>query len=258
MVPGALSRISMFDDAAVWRSRGYGLVHYRFPGLDGRAIAPPLQIAQAAQEIVALAARYPDTPLRLLGFSTGAAIVMSATAHLTGTVRVALMSSAVTRGGGADTFRRGVQDMAAAALRARTLNRRRIWLEYYRVLLFGRGVVKDADLSRQARQIIEMRRDKIVYPDEGRPEAHTSDLRRWRVPKTLRYAPGQARLFWGMDDPVFSRRQQERLARQIGASLTAYAGHGHLTFATHPAIFDDIFDHFEDRPAMTGGGVSLL
>ena len=258
LVPGALSRISMFEAADSWRMKGYGLVHYRFPGLDGRPISPPLNIRQAAEEIVALAARFPNKPLRLLGFSTGGAIVLTAARQLSGDLRVALLASAVSRGGGVETFRRGVQEMAAAAMRAGTINRRRVWLEFYRVLLFGRDVLKDVELSERAEDIIKARWDKIVYPDEGRPEAHTRDLRRWTLPKYTRFAPAQARMFWGMNDTVFSKAQQMRLAGKIGAPLTGYRGQGHLIFASFPAVFEDILAHFEGTPAVTGAGVELL
>lgn len=248
----------MFEAADCWRDRGYGLAHYRFPGLDGRPIAPPLNIRQAAGEVAALAALYPGKPLRLLGFSTGGAIVLTAARLLSGDLRVALLASAVSRGGGVETFRRGAQDMAAAAVRAGSLDRRRVWLEYYRVLLFGRGVLKDPDLSLRAQDIIGARREKIVYPDDGKPEAHTRDLRHWTLPKDVRFVPGQCRQFWGMADPVFSRDQQMRLAHQIGASLTGYEGHGHLIFATCPEVFEDIFAHFEAQPLASGRGVTLL
>lgn len=248
----------MFDAANAWRARGYGLVHYRFPGLDGRPIAPPLRIAEAAEEIVALAARFPKKPLRLLGFSTGGAIVLTASAMLGGDLRVALMASAVARGGGTRTFCRSARDLVAAAMRAGTLDRRRVWLAYYGVLLFGRKAVTDLALAMRAEHIIEARRDKIVYPDQGRPKAHMRDLRRWQLPRDLHFAPGAVRLFCGMEDPVFSHAQQMRLARTIGAGVTGYNGHGHLLFATHPPVFDDVFAHFEGLPPKPGAEARLL
>jgi pimeloyl-ACP methyl ester carboxylesterase len=259
MVPGALSRISVFEAAEVWRARGYGLAHYRFPGLDGRSVAPVLDIAEAASEIVALAARYPDKPVRLLGFSTGGAIVLTAAAVLGGDVRVALLSSAVARGGGAATFSKGLRDVLGSAVRARSVDRRAIWLEYYKVLLFGRAVLGDPALDARANEVIAARRDRIVFPDEGKPRAHTRDLRRWSVPAAAAGVGRHVRLFWGMADPVFSLAQQRGLARSIGAAgLMGYPGQGHLLFASHPAVFEDIFAHFEGATPEDSAGIELL
>ncbi len=258
MVPGALSRISMFDAAAVWASRGYGLAHYRFPGLDGRDVSPPLSIRQAADEITSLAAAYPDKPIRLLGFSTGGPVVLTAGARLEGDVRIALMASAVEQGGGALTFARGMRDLAQAAARVRSVSLRPLWLEYYQVLLFGRQVWHDASLAARAREIIAVRRDKIVFPQGGLPQAHTRDLRRWQFPRGASFDPRRVRLFWGSADPVFSRRQQYGLAKALGgAPVTEYKDQGHLLFASHPEVFEDIYAFFEDRrDAATGAGLS--
>jgi pimeloyl-ACP methyl ester carboxylesterase len=259
MVPGALSRISVFEAAEVWRARGYGLAHYRFPGLDGRAIAPALNIAEAAAEIVALAARYPGKPVRLVGFSTGGAIVLNAAHALRGDVRVALLSSAVAGGGGVETFAKGLRDMLGSAVRARSLDRRKIWLAYYKVLLYGRAVLDDPVLDARAAEVIAARHDRIVWPDEGKPQAHTRDLRRWKVPSVCVQTGSGVRLFWGMADPVFSLAQQRGLARRIGAAgLTGYPGQGHLLFASHPPVFQDIYAHFEGVKPEKSIGVELL
>ena len=254
MVPGALSRISMFEAADCWRARGYGLVHYRFPGLDGRPVSPALSINAAAAEVVAFAAQYPDKPIRLLGFSTGGPIVLTAGALLSGDVRIAAMACAVERGGGTETACRCTYDIARAALRARSLRLQSVWYEYYRALLFGRAVSGDAKLTAQSRAIIDTRRDKIVLPEGGKPRAHMRDLRRWRLPDTLKFAPGQVKFFWGTEDTVFSHAQQLELAAKVGgASVQSYPGHGHLLFATCPDVFDDIYDFFEAKSEKTAG-----
>ena len=254
MVPGALSRISMFEATEIWRARGYGLVHYRFPGLDGRAVIPALSIDAAAAAIVAFAGQFPSKPIRLLGFSTGGPIVLTAGAQLSGDVRIAVMAGAVEKGGGVATALRCTYDIAHAALRARSSRLRSVWFEYYQVLLFGRAVWRDHDLRARARAIIETRRDKIVLPQGGKPRAHTRDLRRWCWPHGLKLASDKVTFFRGAEDPVFSQSQQMQLAAKVGAaSVKVYPQQGHLLFASCPEVFDDIYAFFEGKSETTTG-----
>lgn len=257
LVPGALARLDMFDPALRWREKGYGLAFYRFPGLDGRSAAPALNIAEAAHEIVSLAERYPDKPIRLLGYSTGGPIVLTAAARLKGDVKVAAMSSAVEHGGGVVTGLRGLYDIVRAALQGRSVNLNTVWYAYYQQLLFGREVLRQPELKMQAEQMIAARRANIVLPDGGKPRAHTDDLRHWRLPPDATFKPDQVRFFWGMADPVFSQRQTLGFARQVGATVTGYPGHGHLLFASHSPVFEDVFAFFENQPAQQNDGIDL-
>jgi len=258
LVPGALSRINMFEATESWRMRGYALVHYRFPGLDGRAISPALSIDEAAAAIVALAGQYPAKPIRLLGFSTGGPIVLTAGARLVGDVRIAIMAGAVEKGGGAATAVRCTLDIGRAALRARSLRLRSVWFEYYQVLLFGRAVWRDEELRARAYAIIETRHERIVLPQGGKPRAHTRDLRRWKLPDTVKFAADKIKFFRGVEDPVFSHTQQMRLAAKVGgASVKEYPDQGHLLFASCPEVFEDIYGFFEGKPeTATGAGHS--
>lgn len=246
LIPGAFSRISIFERAETWRARGYALAHYRLPGLDGRALSPPLDLEAAAGEIVALARRYPGKPLRLLGYSTGGPIALMAAAQIGGHVKVALMSTSVERGGGLATARRTIVHLAVAAADARSVRLAPVWFSYYRVLLFGRAARHDTDLAVRADSIIEARRDKIVLPTAPLRRAHTRALRRWRIPANLKFLPDQVCLFWGTEDCVFHEDQIKRFAQQIGGvPVTAYPAQGHLLFASHPVVFDDVYDFFE-------------
>jgi pimeloyl-ACP methyl ester carboxylesterase len=246
LVPGALSRGDIFEPAEAWRYRGYGLAIYRFPGLDGRPVSPPLNIAEAAQEIVDLAARYPDKPLRLLGYSTGGPIVLTAAARLRRDVKIAAMCPAVDAGGGWRTGVFGLWDVLRSALRCGSLRRNDIWLEYYKVLLYGRSVWRDPDVSARADAVIDAYRDRIVMPDDGLPRAHTDDLRHWHLPKRAVFPPDRVRVFIGMDDPVFSQAQTLSFADRIGGPrVLGYPGHGHMLFLSHKRVFDDIYAFFE-------------
>ncbi|WP_259650562.1 alpha/beta fold hydrolase [Roseobacter sp. OBYS 0001] len=258
LIPGALSRGDIFAPVQRWQEAGYGLATYRFPGLDSRPLSPALKIEKAAAEIADLASAHPDTPFRLLGFSTGAPIALSAAHRMRNDVKVAGLSPAVERGGGTETALRTTRLILSAAWRVRSGRLRKVWLEYYRLLLFGTPVLSDQTLSIRAAQIIDGRADRIVFPEGGMPKAHMADLRRWRLPKDTAFEKGQIRFFQGLEDPVFSPQQVTHFARQIGGvPVTGYADQGHLMFASHLPVFDDIFDFFEGRPPRKGGGIAL-
>lgn len=246
----------MFEATQEWSARGYGIVRYRFPGLDGRSLHPPLRIRDAAQEIVSLLARYPEKPVRILGFSTGGAIALETARHLSGDVRVALMSPALPRAGGGETATRSAIDLIQSAWRARSLRVEPVWLCYYEILLFGRSVREDPVLTARAQAIIEARRARIVFPNRGKPRAHVRDLRRWMWKGRSPVAQGCLRIFTGDRDPVFSGAQTGQFAAQLGAvPLRRYPGQGHLLFLSYPQVFADVLAFFEEEAGATGGGI---
>lgn len=258
LVPGALSRVDIFEPAHVWRDAGYGLAFYRFPGLDGRPDYPRLSITGAADEISGLVARYPDKPVRLLGYSTGGPIVLSAAAKLPGDIKVAAMSLAVEEGGGLRTGLSGLADVLGAAWRQGSLRRRDVWLEYYRVLLFGRKVLSDSKLAARADALIASHLDRIVMPDGSLPRTHTDDLRQWRLPKGFNLPPERLHFFVGLDDPVFSQRQTLDFAQRLGGcEITGYPGHGHLLFLSNKRVFEDVLAFFEGEEITNPDSVVL-
>ncbi|WP_298841676.1 alpha/beta hydrolase [uncultured Roseobacter sp.] len=252
LVPGAHAAVSIFDPAEAWAAEGYALVRYRFPGLDGRPVHPPLDISEAAREIADFVAAHGSEKIRLLGYSTGGAIALDAAALIGGdALRVALMSAAVEKAGGVATGFRGALDVAGAALRVRSVDVHAVWLEYYKTLLFGR---EDRE-NPKAKQFIDERLDEIVMPDEGKPRAHTDDLRRWRLPALPDLPAEHCHLFVGLADPVFSLAQTRGMAQNLGGvAITGYPGHGHLLFLTEPRVFEDVLDFFEDRPFRSNAG----
>lgn len=245
-IPGALARVEMFAPVQGWAAPGHALVYFRFPGLDGRALSPKLEIERAAARIAAFAAGHPDKAFRLLGYSTGGPIAIRAAERMGGDVRVAAMSGAVEKAGGIRSFQRITRDVLAASARARSLRRRAVWAEYFRVLLYGAPVLRDAKLAARAETLWQAQLPRMVWPDPALLAAHSDDLRRWTLPDGPRLAEDRLAFFIGGDDPVFSRPQTEALAAHFGApAITAYPGHGHLLFLTHPPAFDDIRAFFE-------------
>jgi pimeloyl-ACP methyl ester carboxylesterase len=244
LVPGAFASIGIFDAARFWQDRGYALVFYRMPGIDGLALDHSLSITGAAAEIVAFARRHPDKPLRLVGYSTGGPVVLTAAGMLAGRdLRVAAIAPAMPHGGGLPTVLRTAADIAAAALRVGSTQRARVWLEYYKTLLFGR--TRDSATEARAAALAEGMRDSIITPDPKLAAAQTGTLRNWTLPAGPCCAPGSLRFYVGGEDPVFSPRQTLRLARRVGAEVLSYPGQGHLLFLTAPRVFKDILAHFE-------------
>ncbi|WP_299966323.1 alpha/beta hydrolase [uncultured Roseobacter sp.] len=250
LIPGALARLEIFAPVQHWRARGYALVSCPFPGLDGRPVTPGLRIDAAAACIAEFAERHPGKPYRLLGYSTGGPIAISAAERMgDADVRVAAMSSAVERAGGIATARRTTADLLAAAARVRSVRRRTVWLEYYKTLLFGRRVRRDSALDARATALVAARMEEMVYPDRDLLAAHTEDLRRWRLPSGPRLAEDRLQFFVGAEDPVFSSPQTAALAARFGAPRRhSYAGQGHLLFLTAPRVFEDILAYFEAVP----------
>lgn len=247
LVPGALASIGIFAPAEDWRARGYALVYYRFPGMDGLPLDRDLKIAGAAAHISAFAARHPGKKLRLVGYSTGGAIVLTAARDLRHRdLRVAAISPSPARRGGLRTTLAAAADVIAAATRAGTTDREAVWLEYFRTLLYGRPGLRDPALAERSRQLVQELRDRIATPDARMVRSHSGDLRRWQPGRSAREGAPNVRIYTGQDDPVFSVGQTRALARQVGgAEVFAYPENGHLLLVTAPRVFDDIFAFFE-------------
>ena len=248
LIPGALASIGIYSPAEAWTESGYALVYYRFPGLDGLPLDHELVVDSAATEISALANRYPDKPVRLLGYSTGGPIAILASQSMNSSdVRVAALSPAPPKAGGVCTFLRTTRDLLAASIRARTLDREQVWLEYYRALLFGRPGLGRSDLKPRIDGLVADQRESIVVPEGNISAAHTRDIRRWKVPEGFSVEPDKTSFFIGTDDPVFSTSQTYDFAELIGVTrIEEYPHGGHLIFLTHPEVFDDILTFFEE------------
>ncbi|MDW3181450.1 alpha/beta hydrolase [Roseobacter sp.] len=256
-VPGALTRLEIFDAVLDWRAQGWEPVFYPFPGLDGRALSPPLDIAEAADDIAKFARRYAEKRICLLGFSTGGAIVVAAAALLGDDVKTAAIAPALPYAGGWATMKATAKDLCASALRARSIGVRSAWNSYYHTLLVGRAGMRDDHLMQTARTLTAKRLAHMIYPDGGLLRAHARGLRRWPGPeKPLRNLQRLA-FFVGAEDPVFSREATKAYAAKLGrVQLREYAGHGHLLFLTHPAVFDDVrafFDATDAEPGKASG-----
>ncbi len=245
-IPGALAPIDIFSPAKAWRVSGYALVYYRFPGLDGLPLDHELSIDGAAEEIAQFANRYPQKPIRLLGYSTGGPIAILASQRISGDdVKVAALSPAPPKAGGFWTAWRSSYDVIAASIRAGSTRREKVWREYYRTLLFGRAGLKNPGLADRIDQLAEQQREKIVIPERDMNRAHTRDIRRWTVPGDLYIDREKVTFYIGAEDPVFSVKQIWEFAESIGVTrVIEYPKGGHLLFITHPEVFNDVLSFF--------------
>lgn len=247
MVGGALSDRNIFSRTLNWqKDQRVALVHYRLPGMDGLPLDHRLGIEDAAKQIQHFASAHEAKRIRLLGYSTGGPIVLTAAAGLEGDVRTAVLSPAVERAGGISTALRASFDILDASLNAGTFQKERLWREYYKTLLFGRRG-RSAPTNQEAiHRISQAQEDNIVLPDADLQYAHTKDLRQWRIPSQLNLRDKSVRFYIGRDDPVFSRRQTEVFSKSLGGiEIVEYSGQGHLLFFTHPVVFDEIAIFFE-------------
>ncbi|WP_299826261.1 alpha/beta fold hydrolase [uncultured Roseobacter sp.] len=252
-VPGALTRVDIFDAVLSWRAQGWEPVFYPFPGLDGRALSPPLDIAEAAGHIADVARRYAEKRICLLGFSTGGAIVVHAATLLGDDVKTAAIAPALPYAGGWPTMKDTTMDLLASALRARSVGVRSVWRAYYQALLVGRAGLQDDRLSETARTLTLDRLAHMIYPEGGLLRAHARDLRRWAGPEVPLRHPQQLAFFAGTEDPVFSTEATKAYAAKLGGvPVRTYAGHGHMLFLTHRSVFDDVRAFFDATDAEPG------
>ncbi len=248
LLPGALTPGQIFDPVQAWAAQGYAPVYYRFPGMDGAGTGYDLVVEQAMRDVVDFANRYPDKKIRLIGFSTGAPIAILASAEIRhADTKVAAMSAAVERGGGAMTFLNGTFDLLAAAVRAGSFKLDQLWPEYYKTLLFGRDGLRAPDRQAQAEKLLAQERDRLILPDKTLNRAHARDLRNWRIPDGLIVSPEKIRFFVGLSDPVFTTDQTKQLSSRLGGpTIIGYPKHGHILFVSRPEVYDDILAFFEE------------
>lgn len=247
LVGGALSDQKIFANTLNWQEdQRVALVHYRLPGMDGLPLDHRLGIEDAAKQIQHFASVHGAKRIRLLGYSTGGPIVLTAAAGLEGDVRTAVLSSAVEHAGGVSTALRAAFDILDASLNAGTFQKEKLWREYYKTLLYGRKGRSDIANQEDIHRILQAQENNIVLPDADLQYAHTKDLRQWRIPPQMSLVDKSVRFYIGREDPVFSRQQTKIFSNRLGGiEIVEYSGQGHLLFFTHPVVFDEIADFFD-------------
>lgn len=247
-VPGALSPIEIFKGAQDWRMDGYALVYYRLPGLDGLPLDHRLDIEASAQRIARFIRGHPGKQVRLVGYSTGAAIALTAASKVPDrNIRVAAVSSAVPYPASICAGWRGFLGIIRSIIRTSSLNRETIWRDYYRTLIFGVDGRRDPARSADIERIIAVQQDRIVVPRGSMLEAHSGDLSFWQPESSAYGETLEVRFFHGSDDPVISLSAITKFqSRFRNSSIQVYPGHGHILFFSTDTLFREIQAFFDN------------
>jgi len=245
-IPGAFSSIDIFRRAAYWEERGYALVYYRLPGLDGLPLSSNLRIKDAASTIATLVNSYSNRKVALVGYSTGGPIALETAVLLKNhaSISVAAISSAVRNGGGIATLTKGARDISSAALRTKSIDRNVYWERYWQTLAYGPKAIRDKNFSSRIKQLAK--NNEIVIPSNEMVRSHTRDLTFWVPSDRIKNSRARIGFFLGLEDPVFSLMQTNTLAKKVGSKhIITYREDGHLLPLTQPKLFKDILSFIE-------------
>ncbi len=247
-VPGAVTSGDVYWRAFDWRDKHTALTFYRLPGFDGLPMDHKISIEAAANRVAAFADQYPDKEIRIVGYSLGGTVALLAAARTKApNVKVAAIAPAPERAGGLQTVMHGALDASLSVIRARSLNRTKIWREYFEIMLHGRRRVIREQKAKEIDDFMTENEEHIVAPSQDIVRAHTQDLRHWTLSGEYDLTGARAAIFVGLEDPMFSTMQTRRFAAKLGVTrLYGYPGDGHLLLITRPEIFDQIRAFFEE------------
>ncbi|WP_225028878.1 alpha/beta fold hydrolase [Xinfangfangia pollutisoli] len=251
LLPGALTTAQIFGPAITWGDARNLVVEYRLPGTEGQPLSTPLDIDRAAQWVAEYAARYPEARINLMGYSTGAAIALTAAGRISnpGRVKVAALSSATPFPGALLALLRAGPQLAAAALDEGSLNRRRVWENYTITLLLGPGWRQDPPRRARGLAVLDQWRNRIEPPKGGQTRAQARDLLGWTLPARAGGPGPQITFLHGGRDPVFPLPQIRALAGKMGGQICLWPESGHLLYLTAPGLTPRVRDwFFHDRP----------
>ena len=245
-IPGAMTSVRVLRRIERMAGPDRAVAYFRLPGFDGRPAAESIVLDRAAARIAALVRAHDLKRIDVIGHSTGAVIALEAAKDIRALapeveVQVIGFSTALPAPQPVLAGLRGAAGTVAAAVRARSLNPRKVWLEYYRRLAYGPDVEKSPATAQAADTLIAANDSRIELPEDGLYRRHTRDLRRWTNTDPGALAGTRVTFYHGAVDPVFPPRPTRRFVRTIpGAKITFIAGHGHLILLTYPEVWDAI------------------
>jgi pimeloyl-ACP methyl ester carboxylesterase len=246
LLPGALTTADIFRSARDWGGRDHLVVEYRLPGMQGEPLSPALDIHQSALWVADLANRYPQAQIQLLGYSTGAVIAIEAAGHIDRSerVKVVAVSSATPFPGAALAALRGGVEVIRSAVAIGSVDRQKVWEEYYKTLYFGRGWRNSPSKREAAKRLEEVVSGKVLAPRDGMGRAQSGDLLLWAPTEAALSSQARITFFHGERDPVFPLAAVRRLAARFGAAVCVLPEEGHLMFQSQPGLIDRIRHHF--------------
>lgn len=238
LLPGALTTARVFGPARDWAGPDHLVVEYRLPGMQGEPLRPALDIERAAGWVADLANRHPQARIQLLGYSTGAVIAIEAAGRIDRSerVRIVAVSSATPFPGAALALMRGAAQVAGGALAIGSLDRDRIWEEYFKTLYLGSGWRQSPEKRALARWLEEAMRGRLTTPGEGRGRAQSASLLFWTPSRAALESRAAITFYHGDRDPVFPLGPVRRLADRLGARLCVLPEEGHMLFLSRPDL----------------------
>ncbi|WP_299699229.1 alpha/beta hydrolase [uncultured Tateyamaria sp.] len=245
-IPGAMTSIRVLRPIDELETRDRAVAYFRLPGFDGRPAEESIVLDRAAARIARLVRTYDLKRIDLIGHSTGAVIALETAKDIRAAspdveVHVIGISTALPAPQPVLAGLRGAAGTAAAAARARSLNPRKVWLEYYRRLAYGPGVDTRPETVAAADALVAANNERIELPENGLYRRHTRDLRRWTNPDPEALAGTDIAFYHGAVDPVFPPRPTQRFVDTLpDARATFINGHGHLILLTYPQVWDHI------------------
>lgn len=245
-IPGALTPITVLSPMERFRTSRRAVVYYRLPGFDGRPGEEAIDIGFAADRITRFVQENALSRVHLIGHSTGAAIAFESAIRIRSTlpeteVQVAAISSALPAPQPTLAGIRGGLGTLAAAARVGSLNPRKVWLEYYRVLAYGRGSRRTQQVAAAADQLVAANEGRIEIPQDGLARRHWAAIRRWPGPEVEALEGVPVTFFHGAGDPVFPLPALRRFSVTLpDAKIIAYQDNGHLLFLSYPQVWQDV------------------
>ena len=238
LLPGALTTAEIFRPAQDWATPTHRVVEYRLPGMQGEPVSPPLDIIRSATWVADYANRYPQAQINLLGYSTGAAIAIEAAGRITDSrrVRVAAVSSPTPFPGAGLAALRGAVGAVTSAVSIGSLDKQKVWEDYYKTLYFGTGWRRSATKVEKGAQLAEIVQGRVLAPGKGVVRAQSGKLLFWTPSDAARDTQAKIVFFHGAKDPVFPLRSIRRLAARLDADLCVLPEDGHLVFQSNSDI----------------------
>ncbi|MEM7439507.1 MAG: alpha/beta hydrolase [Pseudomonadota bacterium] len=237
LVPGALASTTLFGPARRVSGKGVAVVEYRFPGFDGLPADRNVYIQRSAKKIASVANRYPNARVRLMGFSTGAAIAIEAAARIDNAdVEVGAISAAVPFPGMLGAGPRGAYGLTRAAISAKSLKPEKVWLEYFKTLLFGWEWESDPATRDWANAYVDWFEESLEIPDDGVGASHTRNLLVWTLSDEVRANPPKVRFYHGVNDTIVPLRLVKELAAKVDGTVHTYRPDAHLLLITRPSV----------------------
>lgn len=247
LIPGALSSVNIFDDLVRFSDNKTLIIAYRLPGLDGYTAKNRLIIKKAALVIKNTIKEYTNVKINIIGFSTGSAVALSLVNILDrNELQVALISSALPTPNALFSGISGLSGILNSAVKARSINLRSVWLEYYKTLVYGKNYQFDAVLSEKADSLIDRNLNNITFPENGLIYKHSGDLISWRFLPKSDIVNSNIVFYHGVNDSVFSLKSVKKFSKKIpGSTIKSYNKSGHLVFVASDKVFSDIARQFK-------------